>query len=86
MLTDFLRGFLNFPRPLYHSRSVLTQATTNIAVAWLVQNRGTDKSLARPTSLCNLFDGKNISFDASQISYCLQLMTLRVYTGVLIIS
>jgi hypothetical protein len=27
--------------------------------------RGDDKSLARPTSLCILFDGENISFDAS---------------------
>jgi hypothetical protein len=27
--------------------------------------RGTDKSLARPTSRCILFDGENISFDAS---------------------
>ena len=27
--------------------------------------RGADKSLARPTSRCNLFDCENISFDAS---------------------
>ena len=27
--------------------------------------RGADKSLARPTSRCILFDGGNISFDAS---------------------
>jgi hypothetical protein len=27
--------------------------------------RGADKSLARPTSRCILFDGLNISFDAS---------------------
>jgi hypothetical protein len=27
--------------------------------------RGADKSLARPTSRCILFDGENISFDAS---------------------
>ena len=26
--------------------------------------RGADKSLARPTSRCILFDGENISFDA----------------------
>jgi hypothetical protein len=31
----------------------------------LVQYRGADKSLARPTSLFILFDGENISFDAS---------------------
>ena len=31
--------------------------------------RGADKSLARPTSLCILFDGENISFDASLVIY-----------------
>jgi len=30
---------------------------------------GADKSLARPTSQCILFDGKNISFDASLVIY-----------------
>jgi hypothetical protein len=31
--------------------------------------RGADKSLALPTSHCILFDGENISFDASPIIY-----------------
>ena len=31
--------------------------------------RGADKSLARPTSRYILFDGENISFDASLIAY-----------------
>ena len=31
--------------------------------------RGADKSLARPTSRCILFDGENISFDASLAMY-----------------
>jgi hypothetical protein len=31
--------------------------------------RGADKSLARPTSLYNLFDGENISFDAILVIY-----------------
>jgi uncharacterized membrane protein len=31
--------------------------------------RGADKSLARPTSRCILFDGENISFDASLVLY-----------------
>jgi hypothetical protein len=31
--------------------------------------RGADKSLARPTSRCILFDGENISFDASIVIY-----------------
>jgi hypothetical protein len=31
--------------------------------------RAADKSLARPTSRCILFDGENISFDASLVIY-----------------
>jgi len=31
--------------------------------------RGADKSLARPTSRCILFDGENISSDASLVIY-----------------
>jgi len=31
--------------------------------------RGADKSLARLTSRCILFDGENISFDASLVLY-----------------
>ena len=31
--------------------------------------RGADKSLARPTSRCSLFDDENISFDASLVIY-----------------
>jgi hypothetical protein len=30
---------------------------------------GADESLARPTSRCVLFDGENISFDASLVIY-----------------
>jgi hypothetical protein len=30
--------------------------------------RDVDKSLARPTSRCILFDGENISFDASLVN------------------
>jgi len=30
---------------------------------------GGDKSLARPTSRCILFDGENISFDARLVIY-----------------
>ena len=35
----------------------------------LTMYRGADKSLARPTSRCILFDGENISFDASLVIY-----------------
>ena len=31
--------------------------------------RGADKSLARPTPQCILFDGENVSFDASLVIY-----------------
>jgi hypothetical protein len=31
--------------------------------------RGADKSLARPTSQCILFDDENISFDANLVMY-----------------
>jgi hypothetical protein len=34
-----------------------------------VRYTGADKSLARPTSRCILFDGENISFDASIVLY-----------------
>ena len=33
----------------------------------LVSIRGAEKSVARPTSRCILFDGENISFDASLV-------------------
>jgi hypothetical protein len=35
----------------------------------LTQYRGADYSLDRPTSRCILFDGENISFDASLVNY-----------------
>ena len=38
-------------------------------VAPLTECRDADKSLARPTSRCILFDGQNISFDASLVIY-----------------
>jgi hypothetical protein len=35
---------------------------------WMIY-RGADKSLARPTSRCILFDGENISFHVSLVLY-----------------
>jgi hypothetical protein len=35
----------------------------------LMYPRGADKSLVRPPSRCILFDGENISFDASIVVY-----------------
>jgi hypothetical protein len=42
---------------------------------------GADKSLARPTSRCILFDGENISFDASLVLYiyiCIVIIFLQL--------
>jgi hypothetical protein len=38
-------------------------------VTYIDLYRGADKSLARPTFRCILFDGENISFDASLVVY-----------------
>jgi len=35
----------------------------------MITYRGADKSLARPTSRCILFDGENISLDASLVVF-----------------
>ena len=35
----------------------------------ILDYRVADKSLSRPTSRCILFDGENISFDASLVMY-----------------
>ena len=43
-----------------------TSRRSNKAIA---DYRDADKSLARPTSRCILFDGENISFDASLVIY-----------------
>jgi hypothetical protein len=42
-----------------------------IKLIWITFNTytGADKSLARPTSQCILFDGENISFDSSLVIY-----------------
>jgi len=52
---------------------------SSVAVAWFLPGRAkdlsaplyryADKSLARPTTRCILFDGENISFDASFVIY-----------------
>ena len=48
-------GIVCLPNTLYHLQDYLY--------------RGAAKSLARPTSRCILFDGENISFDASLVIY-----------------
>jgi hypothetical protein len=59
---------LFFLRPSWR---LLKDATLVVQVSCIrlsnIQYRGADKSLARPTSRCILFDGENISFDASLV-------------------
>jgi hypothetical protein len=40
--------------------------------------RGADKSLARPTSRSILFDGENISFDASLVIYSTNIPSIMI--------
>jgi hypothetical protein len=40
--------------------------------------RDADKSLARPTSRCILFDGENISFDASLAIYSINIPPIMI--------
>ena len=42
--------------------------------------RGADKSLARPTSRCILFDGENISCDASLVIYTHTHIYIYIYS------
>jgi hypothetical protein len=51
------------------NRSYLSSSSIHIDSSCTTRSyiRGADKSLARPTSRCILFDGENISFDASLI-------------------
>jgi len=49
---------------------VLCFITGNAMLAnWEWMYSGADYSLSRPTSRCILFDGENISFDASLVIY-----------------
>jgi len=41
--------------------------------------RGADNSLARPTSRCILFDGVNISFDASLVIHTYIYICIYIY-------
>ena len=49
------------------SRSRIDRAKNLSAPLYIY--RDADKSLARPTSQCIMFDGENISFDASLVIY-----------------
>jgi hypothetical protein len=52
---------------LFEFITILKYLITKISS--VLRYRGADKSLARPTSGCILFDGENISFDASLVIY-----------------
>ena len=58
------------PKILQHSPSLQSEILHNLVhVNHELKYRGADKSLARPTSRCILFDGDNIPFDASLVIY-----------------
>jgi hypothetical protein len=55
-----------------HNKVLLTKTRSFCKIMTILQDivyRGADKSLSRPTSSCILFDGENISFDASLVIY-----------------
>ena len=58
---------VNNSRPVFGTLRIFTATVRCPATSHLY--RGADKSLARPTSRCVLFDGENISFDASLVIY-----------------
>jgi hypothetical protein len=47
----------------------------------LEKYRGDDKSLARPTSRCILFDGENISLDDSLVLYIYIYIYIYIYSN-----
>ena len=54
---------------LYVDISTCLSAVSSSVTALGIPYQGADKSLARPTSRFVLFDGENISFDASLVIY-----------------
>ena len=63
---------------LIHGHQV-AQSIAQRAVAKNHEIPGSDKSLARPTSRCILFDGESISFDASLVLYIYIYIYIYVY-------
>jgi hypothetical protein len=63
--------FVYFVNLSYTFRKSLGSSSgdTTVCIQQLVLTRGPDKSLARPTSQCILFDGENNSFGASIVVY-----------------
>jgi hypothetical protein len=55
--------------PAEGKRNAIFQIFWKFPASSTPHTRGADKSLARPTSARILFDGENISFDASLLLY-----------------
>ena len=52
---------------MHGQRNIKSGKSSSNVTVLTCQYRGADRSLARPTSRCILFDGENISFDASLV-------------------
>ena len=66
--------FLDSSRPVTMAINAPHNTDRAVGIYWILHPafslyRGTDKSLARPTSRCILFDGENVSFDAGLVIY-----------------
>jgi len=64
LLKHFREGDTNPQFRLIVSTSITSFSGPDVEVY-----RGVDKSFARPTCRCILFDGENVSFDASLVVY-----------------
>jgi hypothetical protein len=61
--------FPSTPEPIFRKTNSNTYTVHPQFTHTKTDYRGADKSLARSTSRCILFDGENISFDASLVIY-----------------
>jgi hypothetical protein len=68
IVTEVIKNFLTFCGNLYLI-ILFTKHATGPCPESIYEYGGADKSLARPTFGCILFDGENISFDASSVTY-----------------
>ena len=68
-LSKPLKEFFSFLKGKILLKSAFNTFTVVHINAFQFLYRDADKSLARPTFRCILFDGENISFDASLVIY-----------------
>jgi hypothetical protein len=64
-----------------HSALLVAYEFNDMSPGDMTYYRGADKSLALPTSRCGLFDGENISFDASLVIYIYIYIYIQGVTG-----